>query len=57
MDHFTAVQSVFPSILSAMNTNCQDCTGILYKMWVVGYAIYFAWMAICMSFVVIGSLY
>ena len=64
MDHqftpfntMTVQSAVLPSIVSVMSSNCQDCTGVLHKMWLVGYLIYFAWMAICMSFVIIGSLY
>ena len=57
MDQLTAVQSMFPSVVSVIASDCQDCaTGMLYKMWLVGYMIYLGWMGLCMSVVIFASM-
>ena len=40
-----------------MTGDCQDCTGILYSLWILGYYIYLGWMGCCMYFVFLGSFF
>ena len=46
-----AVQSTGVYQCSAEDT----CPGLLYRMWLIGFYIYLAWMSVCMSFVFVGT--
>ena len=46
------------SVAKSTGVQCaydESCPGVLYQFWIFGYAIYLAWMSVCMTFVMTGT--